>query len=44
MELKKKLDIPFYETYSLVNMDETPFFLEKGFNTTIDFTGKKTTK
>ena len=38
----KKTDILFDETESLVNMDEMPRFLEQGFNTTIDFTGKKT--
>lgn len=41
IQMKKKINIPFDETYSLVNMDETPCFLEMGFNTTIDFTGKK---
>lgn len=38
---KKELDIPPEESYSIINMDETPCFLEMGFNCTIDFTGNK---
>ena len=39
--MKKKLYIPPEEIYILVNMDETPFFLEMAYETTIEFTGKK---
>ena len=38
---KKKLDILYDEPYKIINMDETPCSLEMGFDTTIDFTGKK---
>ena len=38
---KKELDIPPDESYTLINMDETPCFLAIVFNCTIDFTGNK---
>ena len=38
---KKKLDILYDESDMIINMDETPCSLEMGFDTTIDFTGKK---
>ena len=38
---KKKMDILYDEADMIINMDETPCTLEMGFNTTIDFMGKK---
>ena len=41
IKLKKELNILYDESYNIVNMDETPCVLDMGFNTTIDFTGKR---
>ena len=38
---KKKMDILYDEADMIINMDETPCALEMGFDTTIDFVGKK---
>lgn len=36
---RKQLNILPDEDFKIVNMDETPCFLEMGFDTTIDFIG-----
>ena len=41
IQKRKELEIDINEDYRLINMDETGLFLEMGFNTTIDFKGKK---
>ena len=38
---KKKMDILYDEADKIINMDETPCALDIGFDTTIDFIGKK---
>lgn len=38
---KKNLNIPYDDNCTIINMDETPVFLEMGFDTTLEFTGKK---
>ena len=35
------MNIPYDDNYTIINMDETPCSLEMGFETTIDFKGKK---
>lgn len=35
------MNIPYDEDYTIINMDETPCYLEMGFDTTLEFTGKK---
>ena len=41
IKLKKELNILYDESYTIVNMDETPYVLDMGFNTTIIFLGRK---
>ena len=38
---KKKMDILYDEADMIINMDVTPCALDIGFDTTIDFVGKK---
>lgn len=38
---RKKMNIPYNDDYTIINMDETPYYLEIWFNTTLEFTGKK---
>ena len=38
---KKIMNIPHEDNNTTINMDETPCFLEMGFNTTLEFRGKK---
>ncbi len=38
---KKLIDIPYDDNNTTINMDETPCQLEIGFNTKLDFKGKK---
>ena len=38
---RKEIGILEDEDYRVLNMDETPCYLEMGFDTTIDFKGKK---
>ena len=35
------MNIPYDDNYTIINMDETPCSLEMGFETNIDFKGKK---
>ena len=38
---RKKMNISYDDDYTIINMDETPCYLEMGFDTTLEFTGKK---
>jgi hypothetical protein len=35
------MNITYKDNNTTINMDETSYFLEMGFNTTLDFRGKK---
>ena len=37
----KKMNIPFDDDYTIINMDENLCYLEMGFDTILEFTGKK---
>ena len=38
---RKKMNIPYDDDYTIINMDEISFYLEMGFDTTLEYTGKK---
>ena len=38
---RKKMNIPYDDDYTIINMDETPYYLIMGIDTTLEFTGKK---
>ena len=38
---RKFINLPHEDNNTKINMDETPCFLEMGFNTTLEFRGKK---
>ena len=38
---KEKMNIPYDDDYTIINMDETPCYLEMGYDTTLEFTRKK---
>ena len=35
---RKKMNIPYDDDYTIINMDETPWYLEMGFDITLEFT------
>jgi len=35
------MNIPYDDDYTIINMDETPCYLEMGFDKTLEFKGKK---
>ena len=41
IKARKELNIPYNEDCRIINMDETPRFLDMYFDTTIDFVGNR---
>ena len=37
----EKMNIPYNDDYIIININETPCYLEMGFDNTLEFTGKK---